>query len=177
MKKRIFSIFLSMILIAGLIPANVLAAAPIHVLALGDSITTGFGLANAETEGFTALLGDPYTVTNKAVNGNTITGIAAQLSNGDISPQEIAAADMITITAGGNDILSLLYTEIAECYNAKNNASITTADVAATLKGLHRSNLLQNYPLLSSAKHLLNRENADYFVQSQEFTYALTVYQ
>ena len=108
MNKRVLSILLTIILMTGLMPTATLANAPINILAMGDSITTGYGLANAETECFTALLGDNYTVTNKALNGNTVTGIAMQLQTGAIHTQTIAAADVITITVGGNDIMALL---------------------------------------------------------------------
>lgn len=177
MKKRILSILLTIIMVTGLIPATTFAAAPINVLALGDSITAGYGLTNAETERFTALLGDDYTVTNKAVNGNTMTGIAKQLKTGTINTQMITAADVITITIGGNDIMTLLYAKIAEVYNAENNSNIGANDVNKTLGELNQSNLMQNYSLLYIAEKLLNKENANYLMNSQEFTDALNVYQ
>ncbi|WP_458408145.1 GDSL-type esterase/lipase family protein [Anaerotignum sp.] len=177
MKKRFISILLTIIMITGLIPTNTFAAAPIHVLALGDSITTGYGLTNAETECFTAILGNNYTVTTKAVNGNTMTGIAQQLQTGAIPTQMIAAADVITITAGGNDMMGLLYTKMAEIYNAENHSNIRGTDVSTLLGQLNQSNLMQNYALLGIAEQLLSKENATYFMQSQEFVNALAAYQ
>ena len=100
MKKRILSILLAISMITGAVPTTIFAAEPIRVLALGDSITAGYGLKHAETERFTALFGADYAVTNKAVNGNTLSGLASQLQTGDINMQMIAAADVITITVG-----------------------------------------------------------------------------
>ena len=177
MKKRIFTIFLTTILIIGLMPINVFAAKPIHVLALGDSITTGYGLQDAKAERFTALLGENYIITNKAIDGNTITGIAKQLQTGAISKEMISSADVITITAGGNDMMAFIHTKMAEIYNAKNHTSIHAADISKIINGLNRSNLIQNYTLLGIEAQLLNKENINYFINSQEFTNALYSYQ
>ena len=177
MKKRFLRILLTTLLVTGLIPTTTLASPPLKVLALGDSITTGYGLANAEASCFTALLGDDYTVTNKALNGNTVTGIAMQLQTDAIHTQTIAAADVITITVGGNDIMALLYANIAELYNAENHSGIDVTDVSTILSGLNQSNLAQHYPLLRIADQLLDKENTHYFINSQEFTNALTTYQ
>lgn len=177
MKKRFLRILLTTLLVTGLIPTTTLASPPLKVLALGDSITTGYGLANAEASCFTALLGDDYTVTNKAVNGNTVAGIAAQLQTSAIHTQTIAAADVITITIGGNDMMALLYAKTAEQYNAEHHSGIDVTDVSTILSGLNQSNLAQHYPLLRIADQLLDKENTLYFINSQEFTNALTTYQ
>lgn len=177
MKKRFLSILLTTLLVTGLIPTTTLAAPPLKVLALGDSITTGYGLANAEASCFTALLGEDYTVTNKAVNGNTVAGIATQLQTGAIHTQTIAVADVITITVGGNDMMALLYAKTAERYNTEHHSGIDVTDVSTILSGLNQSNLMQHYPLLRMTDQLLDKENPHYFINSQEFTNALTTYQ
>ena len=173
MKDRMICILLTIIILTGFLPARILAAEPIHVLALGDSITTGYALANTETERFTALLGNDYTVTNKAVNGNTVAGIAEQLRNSTVPAQTIAAADVITITIGGNDIMGLLYARIAEAYNAKNHSNLGVTDVSKMISGLNPSNLTQHSSLLHIAEQLLNKENAAYIINTQAFTDAL----
>ena len=177
MKHRMICILLTIIILTGFLPARILAAEPIHVLALGDSITTGYALANAETERFTALLGNDYAVTNKAVNGNTVAGIAEQLRNGAVPAQTIAAADVITITVGGNDIMGLLYAKTAETYNAKNHSTLGVADVSKMISGLNPSNLTQHSSLLHIAEQLLNQENAACVINTQAFTDALKAYQ
>ena len=155
MKKRIFSIILAAAMAAGM-TCTAFASEPTRILALGDSITTGYGLKNPESESFTALLGEGYSINNKAVNGNTVTGIAKQLKTGAITPQEIAAADVITITIGGNDLMALLYAKAA-AYNTTNE----TPELA----------------LLACSQTLLDKNCPDYLVNSPEFTTALSLYQ
>ena len=155
MKKRIFSIILAAAMAAGM-TCTAFASEPTRILALGDSITTGYGLKNPESERFTALLGEGYSINNKAVNGNTVTGIANQLKTGAITPQEIAAADVITITIGGNDLMALLYAKAA-AYNTTNE----TPELA----------------LLACSQTLLDKNCPDYLVNSPEFTTALSHYQ
>ena len=155
MKKRLFSIILAAVMATGM-TCTAFAAGPTRILALGDSITTGYGLNNPENECFTALLGEGYSINNKAVNGNTVTGIANQLKTGAITQQEIAAADAITITIGGNDLLALLYAKAA-AYNTGN-------------KNLELA-------LLTSAPALLDKNSPDYLINSPEFTATLSLYQ
>ena len=155
MKKRLFSIILAAVMATGM-TCTAFAAGPTRILALGDSITTGYGLNNPENECFTALLGEGYSINNKAVNGNTVTGIANQLKTGAITQQEIAAADAITITIGGNDLLALLHAKAA-AYNTGN-------------KNLELA-------LLTSAPALLDKNSPDYLINSPEFTAAVSLYQ
>ena len=155
MKKRIFSIILAAVMATGM-TCTAFAAEPTRILALGDSITTGYGLNDPEKESFTALLGEGYIINNKAVDGNTVTGIAKQLKTGAITPQEIAAADAITITIGGNDLMSLLYAKAA-AYNTANEKP--------------------ELALLACSQTLLDKNNADYPINSPEFTTALSLYQ
>ncbi len=79
MKKKLFAILLSLTLCIGLMPVSIFAAdnAEPDYLVLGDSISTGYGLVDVENEGFSYLLADflGFTQVNKAVDGNTATGI------------------------------------------------------------------------------------------------------
>ena len=152
MKKRILSIFLSAVIAAGCIPTTALAASPTHVLALGDSITTGYGLSDAKTERFPSLLGNDTLITNKAVNGNTAAGIVSQLQKGTISAADISSADFITITAGGNDVMQLLYSQMAEMHHAAYHSNMKAADVRKIMNELNQSNLLQHHALLKIAE-------------------------
>lgn len=95
-----------------------LAEDPAVYLALGDSITTGYGLAEGEMC-FAELVAQAngYALINRAVNGNTAAGILAQLAD-PATLMDVLRADVITITCGGNDMMGLLYQQIAEVYNA-----------------------------------------------------------
>ena len=173
MKKRILSIILSITMI----PSTAFAFTPVNVLALGDSITAGYGLKAPETERFTALLGNDCIVTNKAVNGNTTAGILKQLQTDKITAQMITAADVITITSGGNDIMTAFYSQTAEKYNAKYHTNITPKDVRTILEKCSSANLMQNRPVLTIAEQILNKNSADYLLNTPVFSEALNSYQ
>ncbi len=98
-------------------------------LALGDSISTGYGLAEGE-KGFAEIVAQTngYTLINRAVNGNVATGILAQLGDPAVL-QDISKADVITITCGGNDLMALLFQQMAEVYNATVPAAMPSLKV------------------------------------------------
>jgi len=117
MMKKLLSLLLSLCLLLGCATAA-FAEPPKVYLALGDSITTGYGLAEGEPS-FPELLAQStgYKLINRGVNGNTVTGLLKQLADPAFVP-EVMAADLITITCGGNDLIGLLYQSIAMIYNA-----------------------------------------------------------
>ena len=87
-------------------------------LALGDSITTGYGLNEGEKNFPEIVAGKMgYTLINHAVNGNTADGIMAQMTDPAVQMAALEA-DVITITCGGNDLMHLLYQYVANIYNA-----------------------------------------------------------
>lgn len=71
-------------------------------LALGDSITYGYGLENREEECFAHLLSNKYDfeLTNEAVTGDKSTDLLAKLDNYNIDDY-----DVITLCIGANDVL------------------------------------------------------------------------
>ena len=139
MRKRILSTLLALCLALSLLPASALAAGGEQksYVALGDSITTGYGLAEKEA-GFARQVADSngYTLTNLAKDGATSSMLLTSLSDSEVS-SAIASADLITITIGGNDLMNALYAYLAEEYNNKQNSDtpITAADVKASLAG------------------------------------------
>ncbi len=114
--KKIFAFLVALVLAVSAFSA--LAEEPAVYLALGDSITTGYGLAEDEMC-FAELLAQAngYALINRAVNGNTAAGILAQLTD-PMTLMDVRRADLITITCGGNDMMGLLYQQIADVYNA-----------------------------------------------------------
>ena len=138
MRKRILSTLLALCLALSLLPASALAAGGEQksYVALGDSITTGYGLEENET-GFAKQVADSngYTLTNLAQDGATSSMLLTSLSDSKVS-SAIASADLITITIGGNDLMDALYAYLAEEYNKQNSdTSITAEDVKASLAG------------------------------------------
>lgn len=80
-------------------------AEPVTVLALGDSLTQGYGLV--EAEGFVPQLsawleaaGTPATLINGGVSGQTTAGGAAQVA-WSLTPE----VDAMIVALGGNDLL------------------------------------------------------------------------
>ena len=98
-------------------------------LSLGDSIATGFGLKNAETEKYSSLLikefarrGTVYELADFSVGGMDSSGLLKQISN--TADKEITSAlqtaSLITISIGGNNFLKPL-TDIYSNMAANNN--------------------------------------------------------
>ena len=139
MRKRILSTLLALCLALSLLPASALAAGGEQksYVALGDSITTGYGLAENET-GFAKQVADSngYTLTNLAQDGATSTDLLEVVTS-EANADTLKNADLITVTIGGNDLMNALYAYLAEEYNNKQNSDtpITAADVKASLAG------------------------------------------
>lgn len=116
--KRILGVFLSVALAAGMAPATAQASdAAASYVALGDSITTGYGL-NGEPS-FADLLAANIGCTlndTMARDGATTADLLAQVQNTDNS-SALMEADVITVTIGGNDLMAALYEFLAAEYN------------------------------------------------------------
>lgn len=86
-------------------------------LALGDSITSGFGLKDGElcfAEILAAEFG--YTLINEGVEGYTAVSLVRSLGDSELL-KSIRKAEVITITCGGNDLIALLFLKAANVYN------------------------------------------------------------
>ena len=82
------------------------AAEPVTIVALGDSLTAGYGLAD-QTQGFAPVLegwlqarGHDVAVQNAGVSGDTTAGGLARIGWA-LGPE----ADALIVTLGGNDLL------------------------------------------------------------------------
>ena len=114
MRRRLFGLVCALALFVGLLPAQALALEGTYV-ALGDSIADGYGLADDE-QSFPELVAaergyELKTVTSS--DGWTSDDLLAQLSDEGVAA-EVAAADVVTITVGGNDLMGALYDYLAE---------------------------------------------------------------
>lgn len=94
-------------------------------LALGDSITTGYGLADKE-ESFAAvtakILG--MELDNLAVDGMTSAGLLETVLD-EKNEDKIKNAELITISIGGNDFLQLFFGIIRRAADFPENATFT----------------------------------------------------
>lgn len=98
------------------------AAKPSYV-ALGDSITTGYGVN--DDSAFPSLLAGEmgYELKNLAAEGATSADLLVQVQD-----SAVASADVITITIGGNDLMNALYDYLAAAYNAANDTTTMTGE-------------------------------------------------
>ena len=139
MKKivtKIISFVAVISMLASLAIPTQAATKPEFLLALGDSITTGFGLENY-FEGDDAYACDSYitlvanamglvpkeSYSNKAVNGATSADLLQLLP--DLSRQ-LDYADLIVVTIGGNDLLGAVPI-VASAVSGKNITSLGSA--------------------------------------------------
>ena len=143
MKRRVLSVLLSLCLVLSLLPTAAFAQGESYV-ALGDSITTGYGLTDAENDGFAALVAQEqgYVLDNLAKVGATSDKLLNQLSEDETSTA-VENADLITITIGGNDLMGALYQYLADEYNKVNDPDISAGDVQDALAGKDGTSDLQ----------------------------------
>ena len=140
-------------------------------IALGDSISTGFGLKDPETEGFTSILAkNSYELTNLAINGNTASGILEQLDTDDVK-KSIKKADVITLTCGGNDLMHSLYTVVVEYYNEKHGTNYTVQEVMNELADQDSTDMDFGFSELLALADIV-----DGFVDEPAFNEALELY-
>lgn len=92
---------------------------------LGDSISTGYGLENAD-DAFSKKVADRISLERSvlAVDGQTTTSLLESVSSidtpGDNIREAIGNAGLITLTIGGNDIMDALYKYLTNKYNEQN---------------------------------------------------------
>ncbi|MCD8218181.1 MAG: InlB B-repeat-containing protein, partial [Clostridiales bacterium] len=138
--RKMIDLLMAAVLCIGMFPISAKAQTnTITYLALGDSITTGYGLSNPSTEGFvakftTGIEGTDTTVDtdNEGVAGLTAKDLATALASGSYD-SKIAEADVITITIGGNDLMAAFYECVATLYSSTYQTSCTSDNVKAWL--------------------------------------------
>lgn len=116
--KRLLSFLLSLCIAVGLTPIPAMAADPANYVVLGDSISTGYGLAEGERS-FAVQLAEEHNfhMTVLAEDGATSEDLYEVVLN-PLNEDTFLNADVITVTIGGNDMMDALYGYLAEQYNA-----------------------------------------------------------
>ncbi len=168
-RKRIVSLLLTVMLVVSMIPMASVSAESKTLVALGDSISTGYGLVAFPTKTLPNLIANQVTsnkkspknfvnrlasaldatAVNHAVDGYTSTDLLAQIPT---VKNDIAKASYITITIGANDLLKPAI-DAAEKKMVESKGSLTTLmaaieavladkNAAADLQGKMQSNLL-----------------------------------
>lgn len=114
MRKRLISLCMVLVLCLSLLPVTVLAAGNSYV-ALGDSITTGYGLGEGE-QSFAEIVAKEkgYTLDDTlAADGATSEELLDVVKDPE-KADTLKDAKLITITIGGNDLMGALYSYLAE---------------------------------------------------------------
>lgn len=165
MKRRLLSVLLSLCLALGLLPTAAFAQGEVYV-ALGDSISTGYGLTDSDAC-FTRQIAasKSYALKSHAVDGATSSTLLAKLSDPAVAA-DVASADVITITIGGNDLMGALYLYLANQYNETNGTALSAADIQNALMGKHET--IEQTTILIFASSVLSD-----FPQSAEASSAL----
>ena len=139
MRKRILSTLLALCLALSLLPASALAAGGEQksYVALGDSITTGYGLDEAQSFAEQIAEQEGYTLNGSLARDGATSTDLLEVVRSEANADTLKNADLITITIGGNDLMNALYAYLAEEYNNKQNSdtSITAEDVKESLAG------------------------------------------
>lgn len=134
MRKRLISLCMVLVLCLSLLPITVLAASNSYV-ALGDSITTGYGLGSEE-QSFAKIVADKngYDLNTLAADGATSEELLDVVKDPE-KADTLKDAKLITITIGGNDLMGALYQFLADKYNETNDPDISAKDVQDALAG------------------------------------------
>ena len=150
--KKLISLLLALVLVIGLIP-GVSAAQGDKYLALGDSITAGTGLKSGSSA-FPEILADNngWELENKGTDGKTSAALLEQVKSGALD-NSIANAKLITITAGANDMMNLMFQLVVDAYNASYDPDITSEDIFAILKNTSDSRF---FPLALITLNVIN---------------------
>lgn len=135
MRKRLISLCMVLVLCLSLLPITVLAASNSYV-ALGDSITTGYGLGSEE-QSFAKIVAEEngYTLNDDLATDGATSGDLLGVVTDQANAETLKNADLITITIGGNDLMGALYQFLADKYNETNEPDISAQDVQDALAG------------------------------------------
>ena len=144
MKKRLISLCMVLVLCLSLLPVTVLAAGNSYV-ALGDSITTGYGLEGEQSFAEIVAEENGYTLNDTlATDGATSEELLDDVT-APANADTLKNADLITITIGGNDLMNALYEYLA----AKSGQDVDTIKAMLTGGTADIAALGQLVPLLS----------------------------
>ena len=136
MKKRLLSIIIlvSFMFSAAVMNVSAETVKPSHLLILGDSISTGYGLPGdkATSKSFGNLLAKSFGLTNQSYTNLAVNGATSQdlLSVVSANTKSVASADTIMISIGGNDFLGVIFSNIKAALGLPVGATISQLELA-----------------------------------------------
>lgn len=104
--KKIIAVVLAVVMSISMVAVFASAEEPLNYLVLGDSIGWGAGVLNHDDACFGRIVANTngYNYFNQAVNGHRTQDLLRRLDNETVA-QDVAKADIISISIGGNDYL------------------------------------------------------------------------
>lgn len=160
MKKRLLALLCFLVLCLGMLPSSALASESGSYVALGDSISAGYGL-NGELS-FPKQLEQRtgYVLTDFSSNDGVTSGDLLETLQDSKVAAAVRNADVITITVGGNDLMNALYEYLADAPGVSMTADqIRDGLVNGTIKDplvlLTLMNSLSGFPGSSHAEDAL----------------------
>lgn len=134
-KSHLLALLLCLSMVLPFLPETVQAADDnSNYVALGDSITTGYGLADSDSNFATILAGSDLILKNLANDGETSEQLAKKLSTDSTYRTAVENAELITLSIGGNDLMNALYNYLAD------KTGLSAADVRTALEDPTDSN-------------------------------------
>lgn len=158
MRKRLISLCMVLVLCLSLLPVTVLAAGSSYV-ALGDSITTGYGLGGEQSFAEIVAKENGYALNDTLAADGATSEELLDVVTDPANTETLKNADLITITIGGNDLMGALYQYLADVYNRTNETAFTGEDMQLALMG-------QNVDIPQSTALFLLMFNLNTFVSS-----------
>ena len=168
MKKIIsFALCLCMMLSMVLTVGAAEADKPVYV-ALGDEIALGADLNKGERN-FAQIVADElgYELVNLAVDGMTMQALLDQINSGDIT-EEIASAELITVTCIIHDTLNLVFAKALASYNETYDPDLTYEELMAILKAMDT-----NDPRFMNLILIANTVFNNGYLESEEFAQSM----
>lgn len=112
----------------------------IRLVAVGDSLTEGVG--DESEGGYVGQIKQTLTkrqhvkvkATNAGKSGDRSDQILARINKSKVLQRQIARADVLTVTVGGNDLLQTLEGSLTSNNTAKNNSTVAKAQTAYAKK-------------------------------------------
>lgn len=114
--------------------ASAQSGGEVYYVALGDSISSGYGLQASE-QVFTSQVASEngYTLISQAENGETSQTLWQRLQEPEVE-RAVEQADVITVTIGGNDMLNAMCEYLSSKYQTSDgDAGITGEEVKQAL--------------------------------------------
>lgn len=135
--KKTVSLLLSLLLLLAAFPAAASAQEQHRYLVLGDSIGVGAGIRNSSEACYGRIVANTngYDYRNDAQNGNTTKDLLAKLRS-DAVAEDVAWADIISVSIGGNNFLRSNVGSLVTEANAGNYSRMDAivADFSADLE-------------------------------------------